>query len=107
MTTNNVAPKEYQGFGVLVAILLLPIELLVWGSVATVLYRWFILPLWEALPHISAARMVGIAILVALWQRHPKPPEDIWEALGRSFANHILYPLISLLIGVIIKTWWL
>jgi hypothetical protein len=72
----------------------------------TVLYGWFILPVWPALPVLGVAQMLGVSLFKStLFYRQIPKDKDVkfW-----SWANffHLCQGLIALIVSYPIH-WWL
>ncbi|MGI6423606.1 MAG: hypothetical protein ACOX0X_03270 [Candidatus Dojkabacteria bacterium] len=99
--------KETENLlGLIVFSILLVISAVITGFVLSVLWRWFIIPIFS-LPPLSIPQATGIAIIVDFltYQRHEEKDDNkklIEKFLG-SLVYVIFYPLIILGLGWVIQ----
>ncbi len=94
--------------GCVFGVLLQPVEFLVWGNCAALLYLWYVVPIWPSVPRISAAYFVGLKLLASLWRRSSAAKDqDVIEAVSESAMHNIILPPIILLMGWFVKIWWI
>ena len=74
------------------------------GWVPTVLWGWFIVPVFS-LPALTIVQAIGVALIITFLTRHSissDSSKDWTEAIGSAFGMSIVYPLITLVIGRIL-----
>lgn len=96
-------------FGCLIAILLTPFSLLLYAWVLSILWGWFIIPVFDVDP-LSIPLAIGLSLVSGMFRSSPKPTnnesKDAVSLAGWAFGVMFLQPLILLLFGWIV-TWFM
>jgi len=75
------------------------------GYVFSVLWKWFIVPVFPAMPLLSIPVAIGIALVaafLAFQYTYSKDERSELEKWGGTFGVMLLYPAATLLIGWIV-----
>ena len=79
------------------------------GWVLTVMWGWFMVPVFNA-PSISIAAGLGISMIVSFLTSEHKPAtksetpkSEAWLRLAEQLVFAILYPLLTLAVGYIVQ----
>ena len=75
------------------------------GYVFSVLWKWFIVPVFPAMPLLSIPVAIGIAMVVsflAYQYTYSKDDRDTASKFGGAFGVSLLYPALVLLMGWIV-----
>lgn len=85
----------------MVSILFLPIQYGLHGAVLSMLWLWFVVPLFH-LPTITP--LTGASLLVIIYFLEPTPVYEIvtWKMLGKGITNTISKAILYLAIGFVI-----
>ena len=100
--------KETENLlGLIVFSILLVISAVITGFVLSVLWRWFIIPIFS-LPPLSIPQATGIAIIVEFLttyqdQRQGEDDKGLTEKIIKSLFYAICYPMIILGLGWVIQ----
>jgi hypothetical protein len=78
----------------------------VWrGYVFSVLWKWFIVPVFPAMPLLSIPVAIGIAMVVSFLSyqyQHNKDERSAVEQFSSAIGITLLYPALALLVGWIV-----
>lgn len=74
------------------------------GLVLSVLWGWFVVPVFNA-PHLSIASAIGLSLVVSYLTHRTGTASGEKVGMGKLIGNSILYPLIALFLGWIIHFW--
>jgi len=77
------------------------VAVLLEGYVLSVLWGWFIVPVFSA-PRLTVAYAIGLALLVGMLTHRVRKPEDTPET-PFFLAMSVINPVIFLVIGWIVK----
>ena len=75
------------------------------GYVFSVLWKWFIVPVFPAMPLLSIPVAIGIAMVVsflAYQYTYNKDDRETSAKMGTAFGAVLLYPALALLIGWVV-----
>ena len=105
---TNLALYAAVALGVLASFL----PLIIWKAyVASILWRWFIVPLGSAVPELTTLQMSGVLIVVIalvspLAKGLKEEPPSLQE-LVRYYLIAVAMPLINLTVGAMFKFFWM
>ncbi|MGD1852764.1 MAG: hypothetical protein ACFB2W_00795 [Leptolyngbyaceae cyanobacterium] len=73
------------------------------GWALHLLWSWFVVPVFEALPALTIGQSIGISMVVGFltYQYHPEPKET--KGGGGAIVAVLLRPLFAVLFGLIVK----
>lgn len=74
------------------------------GWALHLLWAWFVVPVFDALPALTTGQAIGISMIVSFltYQYVPEPKESKSSAVGAGLTL-IIRPLLAVLFGLIIK----
>lgn len=85
------------------------LPLFYWRSyVATTLWRWFALPLWPALPEITAVQGIGLILLAKVVQGRGQMDlthEPTGKEIASIYVVGVAFPAITLMFAAVVKFW--
>jgi hypothetical protein len=99
--------KNENVYGCLVLLLILPISALVRGFVLSVLWGWFILPVFESAPALTIVQAIGIAMVIAFLtyqtqEQSGAAKKDMGEVITNAIGHAVAAPLFTLAVGWIV-----
>lgn len=75
------------------------------GWVVSVLWSWFVVPLF-AVPALSVAQAIGLSIVIAVFTHQVQESETdgLWDAIGKSIGAALVTPTMYLAMGWIVQS---
>lgn len=89
----------------LVLIVTLPLSMIWNGFVLTILWGWFIVPVFAGAPELGLVPAIGVGGVVRYLTAHKATSDSgksAWENFGESIAFAAFYPALTLFLGWIV-----
>lgn len=75
-----------------------------WGYVASIFYKWFVLPSFPNFPHFGYVEFIGFLMFISVMtHKHSTPIKDEYKDKNTEYFALFLGPWLTLFLGWLVK----